>query len=63
MPRPEAPLFFDNADVTFASIRARIDATLGLQRVVLGLEESPDLHADVYAPWSVDGAMQPQVAA
>lgn len=101
--RPEVPLFFGNADAVFASIRARIDATPGLRRMVLSLEESPDLdatsiealcdfaayvrvrglrlslarvkddvrdllakvnspdlHADVYAPWSVDDAVQPQ---
>ncbi|MGJ7529294.1 SulP family inorganic anion transporter [Variovorax sp. GB1P17] len=99
--RPEVPLFFGNADAVFASIRARIDATPGLQRMVLSLEESPDLDAtsieamcdfaayvrvrgarlslarvkdnvrdllakvdspdlkaEVYAPWSVDDAMQ-----
>jgi len=98
--RPEVPLFFGNADAVFASIRARIDATPGLQRMVLSLEESPDLdatsiealcdfaayvrvrglrlslarvkddvrdllakvnspdlHAEVYAPWSVDDAV------
>ncbi|KQW64181.1 hypothetical protein ASC92_01650 [Variovorax sp. Root411] len=43
--RPEVPLFFGNADAVFASIRARIDATPGLQRMVLSLEESPDLDA------------------
>jgi MFS superfamily sulfate permease-like transporter len=100
--RPEVPLFFGNADAVFASIRARIDATPGLRRMVLSLEESPDLdatsiealcdfaayvrvrglrlslarvkddvrdllakvnspdlHAEVYAPWSVDDAVQP----
>ncbi|PIF77039.1 MFS superfamily sulfate permease-like transporter [Variovorax sp. 54] len=99
--RPEVPLFFGNADAVFASIRARIDATPGLQRMVLSLEESPDLdatsiealcdfaayvrvrgarlslarvkdgvrdllakvdspdlHAEVYAPWSVDDAVE-----
>jgi len=98
--RPEVPLFFGNVDAVFASIRARIDATQGLQRMVLSLEESPDLdatsiealcdfaaylrvrglrlslarvkddvrdllakvnspdlHAEVYAPWSVDDAV------
>lgn len=43
--RPEVPLFFGNADAVFASIRARIDATPALQRMVLSLEESPDLDA------------------
>jgi len=104
--RPEVPLFFGNADAVFASIRARIDATQGLQRMVLSLEESPDLdatsiealcdfaayvrvrgvrlslarvkddvrdllakvnspdlHAEVYAPWSVDDAVPPVSAA
>ena len=99
--RPEVPLFFGNADAVFASIRARIDATPALQRMVLSLEESPDLDATaiealcdfaayvrvrgahlslarvkdkvrdllakvdspdlpaaVYAPWSVDDAVQ-----
>lgn len=99
--RPEVPLFFGNADAVFASIRARIDATPALQRMVLSLEESPDLDAtsieamcdfaayvrvrgarlslarvkdnvrdllakvdspdlkaEVYAPWSVDDAVE-----
>lgn len=43
--RPEVPLFFGNADAVFATIQARIDATPGLQRMVLSLEESPDLDA------------------
>jgi SulP family sulfate permease len=43
--RPEAPLFFGNADAIFAAIRARVDAQrgAGLQAVVLSLEESSDL--------------------
>ncbi len=103
--RPEVPLFFGNADAVFASIRARIDATPSLRRMVLSLEESsdldatsiealcdfaayvrvrglrlslarvkddvrdllakvnsPDLHAEVYAPWSVDDAVRPDYA-
>ncbi|WP_260397212.1 SulP family inorganic anion transporter [Variovorax sp. KBW07] len=99
--RPEVPLFFGNADAVFASIRTRIDATPALRRMVLSLEESPDLDAtsiealcdfaayvrvrgarlslarvkdnvrdllakvdspdlsaEVYAPWSVDDAVQ-----
>ncbi|SCX73336.1 SulP family inorganic anion transporter [Variovorax sp. EL159] len=99
--RPEVPLFFGNADAVFVSIRARIDATPALQRMVLSLEESPDLDAtsieamcdfaayvrvrgarlslarvkdnvrdllakvdspdlkaEVYAPWSVDDAVE-----
>jgi MFS superfamily sulfate permease-like transporter len=43
--RPEVPLFFGNADAVFASIRSRIDATPALERMVLSLEESPDLDA------------------
>ncbi|XAH23131.1 SulP family inorganic anion transporter [Xylophilus sp. GW821-FHT01B05] len=43
--RPEVPLFFGNADAVFASIRSRIAATPTLQRMVLSLEESPDLDA------------------
>ncbi|MDP9901341.1 SulP family inorganic anion transporter [Variovorax ginsengisoli] len=43
--RPDVPLFFGNADGVFASIRERIEATPALQRVVLSLEESPDLDA------------------
>lgn len=43
--RPEAPLFFGNADAIFAAIRARIEAQrgAGLRAVVLSMEESPDL--------------------
>lgn len=53
--RPEAPLFFGNADAIFAAIRERVDAMsgqkdeknekdgAGLRAVVLSLEESPDL--------------------
>jgi len=43
--RPEVPLFFGNAEAVFAIIRNRIDATPGLRRFVLSLEESPDLDA------------------
>ncbi len=99
--RPEVPLFFGNADAVFAAIHERMAATRPLTRLVLSLEESPDLdgtriealcdlaaytrqqgaqlvlarvkdtvrdvlhqvrspdlpHA-VYAPWSVDDAVQ-----
>ncbi len=41
--RPDVPLFFGNADAVFAAIRARLDASPGLARVVLSLEESSDL--------------------
>jgi len=43
--RPEVPLFFGNADAVFAVIRGRIAATPALRRMVLSLEESPDLDA------------------
>ena len=43
--RPEVPLFFGNAEAVFAVLRARIDAAPQLQRLVLSLEESPDLDA------------------
>lgn len=43
--RPEAPLFFGNADAIFAALHARVQAQrgAGLKAVVLSLEESPDL--------------------
>ena len=41
--RPEVPLFFGNADPVFAAIHERMRATRPLARVVLSLEESPDL--------------------
>ena len=43
--RPEAPLFFGNADAIFAAVRAQVQARRGadLHAVVLSLEESPDL--------------------
>lgn len=40
---PEVPLFFGNADGVFATLRTRVKATAALQRIVLSLEESPDL--------------------
>jgi SulP family sulfate permease len=43
--RPEVPLFFGNADGVFATLRARVEATPHLRRIVLSLEESPDLDA------------------
>ncbi|MEB0059519.1 SulP family inorganic anion transporter [Variovorax sp. LG9.2] len=43
--RPEVPLFFGNADGVFATLRTRVEATPMLQRMVLSLEESPDLDA------------------
>lgn len=43
--RPEQPLFFGNVDAMFAVIRARIAGEADLDRVVLSLEESPDLDA------------------
>lgn len=41
--RPEEPLFFANAEAMLAQARHRVDAQADLQRVVLSLEESPDL--------------------
>ncbi len=43
--RPEAPLFFGNAEPVFAAIRTRMAATQPLAGVVLSLEESADLDA------------------
>lgn len=41
--RPEEPLFFANAEAMLAQARERVKASQGLRRVVLSLEESPDL--------------------
>ncbi len=41
--RPEAPLFFANAESMFALARQRVDERRGVRRVILSLEESPDL--------------------
>ena len=41
--RPEEPLFFANAESIFAIARSRVEERKGLKRVVLSLEESPDL--------------------
>ena len=41
--RPEEPLFFVNAEATFALARQRVRERPGLRRVILSLEESPDL--------------------
>jgi len=41
--RPEEPLFFANAEAMLAQARHRVDTQAGLHRVVLSLEESPDL--------------------
>jgi MFS superfamily sulfate permease-like transporter len=41
--RPDAPLFFANAERILATIGARIRADASLRAVVLSLEESPDL--------------------
>jgi len=43
--RPEEPIFFGNADAVFAAVRLRVQGTASLQRLVLSLEESPDLDA------------------
>jgi MFS superfamily sulfate permease-like transporter len=41
--RPEEPLFFVNAEATFALARQNVRERPGLKRVILSLEESPDL--------------------
>lgn len=43
--RPEVPIFFGNAEAVFATIRAKASAAPDLKRLVLSLEESPDLDA------------------
>jgi MFS superfamily sulfate permease-like transporter len=43
--RPEVPIFFGNADAIFVAIRAQMESIRPLSRVVLSLEESPDLDA------------------
>jgi sulfate permease, SulP family len=43
--RPEQPLFFGNVDAVFAAIRERVAGEPDLDRIVLSLEESPDLDA------------------
>ena len=43
--RPEEPLFFGNVDAIFAVLRGRLAARTDIDRVVLSLEESPDLDA------------------
>jgi MFS superfamily sulfate permease-like transporter len=43
--RPEAPLFFGNADPVFAAIRERLHTLPAATGVVLSLEESADLDA------------------
>jgi sulfate permease, SulP family len=41
--RPEEPLFFANAEAVLAVVRQEVEQRTGLQRVILSLEESPDL--------------------
>jgi len=41
--RPEAPLFFANADRLMGAVRGQILATAEVRTVILSLEESPDL--------------------
>jgi MFS superfamily sulfate permease-like transporter len=41
--RPEEPLFFVNAEAVLTQARHRVEARQGLQRVILSLEECPDL--------------------
>ena len=43
--RPEEPIFFGNADAVFAAVRLRVQSTSPLKRVILSLEQSPDLDA------------------
>lgn len=43
--RPDAALFFGNAEALLGTVRARVQASPGLRRVVLSLEASPDLDA------------------
>jgi MFS superfamily sulfate permease-like transporter len=45
--RPEEPLFFANAEAVFVQARHRVEAQQGLHRVILSLEESPDLDGTV----------------
>jgi MFS superfamily sulfate permease-like transporter len=45
--RPEEPMFFVNAEALLAQVRQRVDACQGLRRVILSLEESPDLDGTV----------------
>ncbi|RDI99123.1 SulP family inorganic anion transporter [Dyella solisilvae] len=41
--RPEEPLFFVNAEAMMVQARNRVESCQGVHRVVLSLEESPDL--------------------
>jgi len=41
--RPEAPLFFANAERIFAAIAAKLTQERGVHTVIVSLEESPDL--------------------
>jgi SulP family sulfate permease len=41
--RPDEPLFFANAETLLALARQRVEERHGLRRVILSLEESPDL--------------------
>ncbi|MBS0451409.1 MAG: SulP family inorganic anion transporter [Proteobacteria bacterium] len=43
--RPEEPLFFGNAEGVFVALRDAVGAQPQMQRMVLSLEESPDLDA------------------
>lgn len=45
--RPEEPLFFANAEAVLVQARHRVEAQRDLRRVVLSLEESPDLDGTV----------------
>ncbi len=45
--RPEEPMFFVNAEALLTEVRQRVDACPDLRRVILSLEESPDLDGTV----------------
>ena len=43
--RPEEPIFFGNADAVFSAVRLQVQSAASLRRIVLSLEESPNLDA------------------
>jgi SulP family sulfate permease len=45
--RPQEPLFFANAETVLTETRRRVEARKDLRRVILSLEESPDLDGTV----------------
>ena len=66
--RPEEPLFFANAEPMLALARQRVLAQTGAHRVVLSLEESPDLDSSAiealadFATWLQAHAIELRVA-